>query len=82
MKVHMMGKHAEEKPHRCNQCNYAGVNTGALRAHMVIHTGEELFKCKRWEKPFGRSMDDATVARIMGLYLVIDGIHLSKQFGI
>ena len=52
MKVHMMGKHAEEKSHRCNQCNYAGVNTGALRAHMVIHTGEELFKCKRWEKPF------------------------------
>ena len=50
LKIHMMMKHAGERPHKCNQCNYVNAHSSDLKRHMVIHTGEELFKCKRCEK--------------------------------
>ena len=50
LKIHMMMKHAGERPHKCNQCNYVNAHSSDLKRHMVIHTGEELFKCNRCEK--------------------------------
>ena len=45
----------EEKPYKCNQCNYAGSSKKTLTAHMKIHTGVKPFKCSQCGTSFSKS---------------------------
>ena len=41
-----LNMHRGEKPHKCNQCNYASSWTSNLRRHKKEHKGEKPHKCK------------------------------------
>jgi len=36
--------HSGVKPHHCDQCDYATVDSGSLRKHMRIHNDERPYK--------------------------------------
>ena len=40
-----MKTHCKERPHKCNQCNFASKREDRLRKHLKIHNGEEPIKC-------------------------------------
>ena len=52
-----MTKHTREKPFKCNQCNYAGTNSGNLQRHMRTHSGERPFKCNQCSKAYKDKRD-------------------------
>ena len=35
------------KSNKCNQCNYASIHAGYLRAHLKTHSGEKSNKCNQ-----------------------------------
>ena len=45
--AHVSFQAGNQKKHKCNQCDYASVNTGHLRTHMRRHAGEKNFKCNQ-----------------------------------
>ncbi|XP_067635454.1 uncharacterized protein [Eurosta solidaginis] len=44
--------HCNEKPHKCEFCEWRFPYIANLRRHMRTHTGEKPFKCKYCERPF------------------------------
>ncbi|XP_072936307.1 uncharacterized protein [Epargyreus clarus] len=42
---HVRYKHTFEKPHKCNECDYATVELCKLRRHRLNHTGERPYHC-------------------------------------
>ena len=50
-------KHSEEKPFRCDICEYASRNPSSLIAHKkTVHSTDKPFKCKSCEKSFIREI--------------------------
>ena len=39
--------HSEEKPNKCNQCDYASSQTTHLRTHLKTHSEEKPNKCNQ-----------------------------------
>ena len=40
VKRHYTQRHTNHKPYKCNQCDYASSDSGALKRHLRQHTGE------------------------------------------
>ena len=37
--------HKEERPFKCDDCDYSSSQKSNLRKHIMTHTGEKPFKC-------------------------------------
>ena len=44
-----MKKHNEDKPYKCEHCEYACSNSSYLKKHMNVHFKEKSFKCNQCE---------------------------------
>lgn len=41
---HVRYRHTHEKPHKCNECDYASVELSKLKRHIRCHTGERPYQ--------------------------------------
>ena len=47
VEVRIIETENKEKPHRCNQCDYASIEASKLRIHLKTHSGEKSNKCNQ-----------------------------------
>lgn len=47
---HVRYRHTHEKPHKCNECDYASVELSKLKRHIRCHTGERPYQVSRAKK--------------------------------
>ena len=50
LKSHMMHKHKEEKPYKCDQCNYTCVSYGQLQQHMKTFQVQPMQQKLHWKE--------------------------------
>ena len=48
------GTQRDEKPHKCELCDYSCKQRGTLKDHMRTHTGEKPFKCELCDSSFSQ----------------------------